>query len=97
MVCRREAPTVVEAANIGEFAVVGVGGRGNLSTYEKAVSDLGIGLFPNISDNGEIWNRFGVYAQPALVVVTTEGNVMGHMGTLSLDEIRDLVRRAQEL
>jgi hypothetical protein len=36
-----------------------------------------------------------VYAQPALVVVTAEGNVLGHMGDLDLDGIRNLVDRAR--
>ena len=93
--CRREAPTVVEASKIQGISVVGVGGRGQSDALERGVAQFRIGSFPNIADRGELWARFGVYAQPALVVVTAEGNVLGHMGDLDLDGIRDLVDRAR--
>ena len=75
--------------------MVGVGGRGQSDALERAVAQFGIGSFPNIADRGELWARFGVYAQPALVVVTIGGNVLGHMGDLDLDGIRNLVGRAR--
>ena len=90
-----EASTVVEAAGIEGLSVVGVGGRGQPDALERGVAQFGIGSFPNIADRGELWARFGVYAQPALVVVTAEGNVLGHMGDIDLNGIRDLVNRAR--
>ena len=93
--CRREASTVVEASKIQEISVVGVGGRGQSGALERGVVQFGISSFPNIADQGELWARFGVYAQPALVVVTAEGKVLGHMGDLDLDGIRNLVDRAR--
>ena len=93
--CRREAPTVVEASKILELGVVGVGGRGQSDALEHGVVQFGISSFPNIADRGELWARFGVYAQPALVAVTAEGKVLGHMGDLDLDGIRDLLDRAR--
>ena len=93
--CRREAPTVVEASKIQGVSVVGVGGRGQSDALEAGVTQFGIDSFPNIADRGELWARFGVYAQPAFVVVTAEGNVLGHMGDLDLNGIRDLVDRAR--
>ena len=93
--CRKEASTVVEASKIQGVSVVGVGGRGQSDALERGVVQFGIGSFPNIADRGALWARFGVYAQPALVVSTAEGNVLGHMGDLDLDGIRDMVDRAR--
>ena len=77
--CRKEAPTVVEASKIQGISVVGVGGRGQSDALERGVTQFGIGSFPNIADRGELWARFGIYAQPALVVVTIEGLSLIHI------------------
>ena len=60
-----------------------------------AVDEWGIGSFPNIADYGPVWARFGVLGQPAMIVLTADGTVLGHMGALDLDGIRDLVSRAR--
>ncbi|HJO99829.1 MAG: hypothetical protein QGI41_05570 [Acidimicrobiales bacterium] len=59
-----------------------------------AVEEWGIGSFPNISDRGPIWSAFGVFGQPAAIVVTAEGSVLGHMGALDKAGFQDLMDRA---
>ncbi len=59
------------------------------------VEEWGIDSFPNISDRGPIWGAFGVFGQPAAIVVTADGNVLGHMGALDKAGFQDLVDRAR--
>gem|GEM_PF-2249907 len=33
--------------------------------------------------DGSVWEHFGVFGQPASVLVTTDGEVVGHMGDLT--------------
>ncbi|MDP7599190.1 MAG: hypothetical protein QGH55_05300 [Acidimicrobiales bacterium] len=60
-----------------------------------AVEEWGIGTFPNIADRGPIWSRFGVFGQPAAIVVAADGGALGHMGALDKAGFQDLVDRAR--
>ena len=60
-----------------------------------AVKEWGIGSFPNIADRGPIWATFGVFGQPASIVVTANGRVLGHLGALDKEGFQDLMDRAR--
>ena len=62
---------------------------------EATVSEWGIDSFPNIADHGPIWSHFGVFGQPAAIVVTANGSVLGHMGDLDKAGFLALVDRAR--
>lgn len=90
--CNREAPSVEEAAQ--RFATsatfVGVAWTGNEAAYQTFIDEHGL-TFPQISDDrGDVFNRFGVSYQPALVIVNTDGStelVAGAVDAELLDQI----------
>lgn len=41
--------------------------------------------------DGSVWEHFGVFGQPAAVLVTVDGEVTGHMGNLTGDAFEDFV------
>jgi len=59
------------------------------------IEEWGIGSFPNIADRGPIWATFGVFGQPASIVVTANGRVLGHLGALDKEGFQDLMDRAR--
>ncbi|MBL77884.1 MAG: hypothetical protein QF575_07860 [Acidimicrobiales bacterium] len=77
--------------------MVGVSsGRDGFEAVADTAVELHIDGFPHIADmDGSIWARFGVFGQPASVVVTAEGGVTGHMGDLGAEGFTDLVERAR--
>ncbi len=99
MICKAEAPTVVEVAALGResggFTVVGVAGLAPGEDPRPAVEEWGIGSFPNIADTGPVWARFAVFGQPAAIVVTADGGMLGHMGALDEAGFLDLIARAR--
>jgi len=69
---------------------VGVAWTGNDDSFQAFIDEHGL-TFPQISDDpGEVFNRFGVSYQPALVVVGTDGStelVAGAVDSELLDQI----------
>ena len=47
--------------------------------------------------DGSVWERFGVFGQPASVLVTARGEVTGHMGNLADDAFEEFVERNRSL
>ena len=88
---------VAGLAESGELTVVGVSsGVDGFEAIATTAQHLHIDGFVHIADlDGSVWARFGVLAQPASVVVTSDGNVTGHMGALDADGFTDLVERAR--
>ena len=88
---------VARLAESGELTVVGVSsGVDGFEAIATTAQQLHIdGFAPIAALDGSVWSHFGVLAQPASVVVTSDGNVTGHMGALDADGFTDLVERAR--
>ena len=90
--CNREAPSVEEAAKkyAGSASFVGVAWTGSDEDFQGFVDEHGL-TFPQISDDpGEVFDRFGVSYQPALVIVRADGStelLAGEVDETVLDEI----------
>jgi thiol-disulfide isomerase/thioredoxin len=93
-ICRAEAPEVarIAAQYNGEVRFVGVPGRGEEVDMRRFVEDTGTGALTHVVDqDGSLWNRFGVIAQPAFVFVDRQGGVDSFNGSLPGDELRRAV------
>ena len=73
---------------------MGVGAIFDSKLGQRRVLEWGLD-FTNIADTGEVWSKFGVINQPAFAVVTSEGNVLTHMGHLDLNGIFSLIEKAK--
>jgi peroxiredoxin len=91
-VCNREAPSVEEAAKKYQDSVnfIGVAWTGDDESFQGFIDKHGL-TFPQISDDpGDVFNRFGVSYQPALVVVNTDGStelLAGSVDSELLDQV----------
>jgi peroxiredoxin len=88
MVCQSEAPSVEEAHLrwADEVAFFGVANGGDDSSFQQFIDDHGL-TFPQISDaSGEIFERFSIPIQHAVVVVGPSGAVETMLG--AVDEAR---------
>jgi peroxiredoxin len=75
-VCNREAPSVEEAAQKYRDSAnfVGVAWTGDDDSFQGFIDKHGL-TFQQISDDpGDVFDRFGVSYQPALVLVNTDGS-----------------------
>ena len=98
-ICRREAPTVAEAnTSIKDLTIVGVAREGDgLDIVSTTLNEWGLtGLINLVDLDGSVWERFGVFGQPATVLVTTNGDVTGHMGDLTGDAFKKFVEANRE-
>ncbi len=60
---------------------------GDEASFQDFIDRHGL-TFPTISDDGgEIYARFEVPAQPALVVVDTDGSVQTFLGAVERDDL----------
>lgn len=94
VVCRADAPTVVDiAAELdGEVVVLGVAGRGSVEEMRGFVDDTGTAGLTHLADtDGAIWREFGVVAQPAFAFVAPSGNTEVFVGALDEDDLRAFV------
>jgi len=94
--CQREAPGVAEAARANSAVTfVGVAALDQVPAMQEFVDTYDIGFFTNIADvDGDVWQRFGVTAQPAFAFVGADGAVDVVRGTLSEG---DLTTRVENL
>lgn len=77
-ICRGEAPEIARAhERFGDqVEFVGVAGLGRVDAMREFVDDTGLGMFPHlVDDDGSLWARFGVAAQPAFAFITADGDV----------------------
>jgi thiol-disulfide isomerase/thioredoxin len=94
VICRTEAPTIVDiAAELdGEVVVLGVAGRGSVEEMRGFVDDTGTAGFTHLADtDGAIWREFGVVAQPAFAFVAPDGDTEVFVGALDEDDLRSFV------
>lgn len=69
---------------------VGVASRDDEAAMQDFVDKHGLSGFPNISDEaGEVWERFGVFDQPAWVFATASGDYEVVFGRIPEDELRE--------
>jgi peroxiredoxin len=92
VICNREAASVEEAAQrwAGRVEFVGVAWQGSDGEFQGFIDEHGL-TFPQLSDDaGEIYARFEIPAQPALVVVNAAGDVETLFGAVDealLDDV----------
>ncbi|MEI2706591.1 MAG: redoxin domain-containing protein [Ilumatobacteraceae bacterium] len=87
--CNREAPSVEEASKrwAGKAHFVGVAWSGDDDAFQGFVDKHGL-TFPTISDpDGDVYARFGIPAQPAMVVVNLAGDVMSRLGPVEAADL----------
>lgn len=90
--CKREAPGVAEVAKSlrGKVDFVGVGGQGERAAMQTFVGQGGVGGFTHVDDvDGQVWEHFGVVAQPAFAFVAADGTTEVVPGSLDEDTLRE--------
>jgi peroxiredoxin len=92
VICNQEAASVEAAWQrwAGRAQFVGVAWQGNDDEFQRFVDEHGL-TFPQISDDAaEIYDRFEVPAQPALVVIGPDGEgstLFGAVDEVILDDV----------
>jgi thiol-disulfide isomerase/thioredoxin len=97
VVCRAEAPTVVDvAAELdGQVLFLGVAGRGSVEEMRAFVEGTGTEGLTHLADtDGALWREFGVVAQPAFAFVAPDGSREVFVGALDEDDLRNFADRA---
>lgn len=98
-VCRAEAPQVAAAAEemAGRVEVLGVASSGTVEDMRAFVTETGSTSFPHVADvPGEVWQRFGVVAQPTFVFVDDDGRTQTVVGGLAQAALLDAMRQLEE-
>lgn len=73
----------------GRVPVVGMAGRDSTGPMRAFVERHGLGDIPHaVDDDGSLWARFGIRAQPAWVFVDRSGVVATVFGPLPLQDLR---------
>ena len=93
MVCRAEAPSVEEAHQrwSGRATFVGVATGGTESDFAQFVDDQSL-TFAQINDaSGEVFNRFGITVQHAVVVIAADGDVTTMLGAVDEAALESLL------
>ncbi|WP_062137719.1 thioredoxin domain-containing protein [Demequina aestuarii] len=91
-VCQAEAPDVAAAAAElpDGVAIYGLPGKADAASSQAFVEDYRLDGFPHIfSEDGSLWQNFGVSYQPALVMVGDDGSVETIPGSMSKQDIID--------
>jgi hypothetical protein len=71
--------------------VIGVAWTGDEGSFQDFIDRHGV-TFPNINDApGEVFNRFGISYQPALVVVGVDGSTETVAGAVDDDLLRQII------
>jgi hypothetical protein len=79
----------VAAEYEGRVRFVGVPGRGELDDMREFVADTGTGSLTHVVDqDGALWRRFGVVAQPAFADVAADGTVTVSRGGRDVEDLR---------
>ena len=90
----REAPSVEEASRLwsDELSVVGVGWSGEERIYSDFIAEGGL-TFPQIDDTvGDVYGRFGIPYQPAVVFVRPDGSTSTVLGEITASDVEAFVR-----
>lgn len=92
--CRAEAPDINETvARFGDdVQIVGVAGRGGIDEMRSFIDDTGTTGLTHVADiDGDVWNAFGIYAQPAFAFINDSGEIETFMGGLGADHLADRI------
>lgn len=95
-VCRSEAPDINETVERfgDDVQIVGVAGRGGLDEMRGFIDDTETTGFPHVADlDGDVWNAFGVYAQPAFAFIDDDGEIETFIGGLRADDLADRIEQ----
>jgi thiol-disulfide isomerase/thioredoxin len=90
-VCRTEAKEIRKVAEEyeGRLTFLGVAGRGPLDDMKQFVDDTDIATITHVADEtGEVWNKFGITAQPSFVFVAADGRAQVFVGGLYAPDLR---------
>lgn len=63
-------------------------GRGSTEDMQAFVDEHALAFPHAVSEDGSLWDRFGVPFQPAWVFVNDDGRTAVIQGSLPLDELR---------
>ncbi|MGB0112306.1 MAG: redoxin domain-containing protein [Ilumatobacteraceae bacterium] len=94
--CNREAPSVEEAAQkfASDANFVGVAWTGNDDSFQGFIDKHGL-TFPQISDDAaDVYDRFGVSYQPAIVIVKADGSTELIAGAVDGDLLDQIISEA---
>jgi peroxiredoxin len=73
---------------------IGVAWYGDIAAFDGFITKHGL-TFPQVSDDaGDVFARFGVPAQPALVVVSPNGETQQFLGAIDEAKLDDVLSRA---
>lgn len=92
-VCRAESPDVAAVAEEfeGRVTFIGVGGRGPIDDMRAFVEETDTEGFTHLADEeGSVWTRFGIVAQPSFVFVAADGRAESFAGSLTADALRNV-------
>ncbi|MDD2857175.1 MAG: redoxin domain-containing protein [Candidatus Nanopelagicales bacterium] len=95
-VCRAESPDVAKVAAEfkGKVTFIGIAGLGPVQDMRAFVSQTSTGGFTHLADeDGSLWSRFGVVAQPSFVFVTPDGQSQEFTGGLGADDLRTVASK----
>lgn len=93
MTCNHEAPSVEAASRkwAGSVEFVGVAWYGDNDSFGDFITRHGL-TFRQVSDDaGEVFARFGVPAQPAMVVVHPDGSVDRFFGAVDEGQLTTIL------
>lgn len=92
--CRAEAPDINETAERfgDDVQIIGVAGRGGIDEMRSFIDDTETSGLTHVADlDGDVWNSFGIYAQPAFVFINDDGEIETFMGGLGADHLADRI------
>jgi peroxiredoxin len=73
---------------------IGVAWYGDIAAFDGFITKHGL-TFPQVSDDaGDVFARFGVPSQPALVVISPDGEVQQLFGAVDEALLDDVLTRA---
>jgi peroxiredoxin len=95
-ICNREAEDIEATAQqfAGDVNFVGVAWSGSEGEFQGFIDDHGL-TFPQISDDpGEIYEKFGIAYQPALVIVKADGSTERVAGSVDPSLLQQIISEA---
>ena len=79
----------VAAEYAGRVRFLGVPSKGQVSEMAQFVADTGTGELTHVIDpDGALWQRFGIFGQPAFVDVAADGTATTSREGRDADELR---------
>ncbi|HEU5474488.1 MAG TPA: redoxin domain-containing protein [Actinophytocola sp.] len=93
--CQGEAEDIAKVAkeNEGSVKFVGVAAQDEVPAMRAFIEEYGLGSFPHIADTeARVWQRFGVYAQPAYAFISADGTIDLQTRQLQTDDLNRRVR-----